>query len=338
MDTEAPIFPWHDKLWLQLLNSFQQHRLSHATLLAGTQGMGKLHFAQRLAHLVLCKNPDVHGKACGVCKSCLLLAAQTHPDLHIVQPETGKKIIRIDDIRALLPKVALTPKYHRSHVVIVYLAEQMNDNAANSLLKLLEEPPPHTLLILISHQTAQLLPTLRSRCQHMDFSQPPVAVCQAWLQTQLQAQNKQLDMPVNCLLTLSANAPLSALLLLDKLPQRDAVFLALMALKQEKQDPINTAIHWLETAPDDSILWLTDWLMDMIRWRSGGFTASSQAQWHNQDKVDALQELADSYALSDLFQLLDLHLQNYQQLKYSNVRPQGLMQELALAWVGIMPA
>ncbi len=99
MDT---ILPWHDQLWQQMLQRWQQDRLPHALLLCGPQGMGKAIFARRLAETLLCDQPRAQGQACGICKPCHLLNAATHPDLMQVQPVEVGKQISVDTIRGLI--------------------------------------------------------------------------------------------------------------------------------------------------------------------------------------------------------------------------------------------
>lgn len=154
----------------QLLHNREQGKLGHAWLLYGKPGSGKKQLWQQLAHILLCQAPH-RNAACGQCKSCLLLAAGTHPDYMDLQPEpseSGKtSTLRIDQIRQLAEFAVLTPQYATQRVVIIDPVDQMNLQAANALLKTLEEPTAHTLLLLVCHDLDRLLPTLRSRCQRI---------------------------------------------------------------------------------------------------------------------------------------------------------------------------
>ena len=129
------ILPWHESLWQQILS--RQNNLPHALLLYGAKGMGKSLFAQYLTKTLLCDQKQ----ACGNCKPCKLLIANTHPDLMTIQPADVGKQISVDQIRSTIQFCALTSKYGHYQIVIIDPAEAMNRNASNSLLKLLEEPP-----------------------------------------------------------------------------------------------------------------------------------------------------------------------------------------------------
>ena len=154
---------------LQALLSRRQN-MPHAVLLTGPEGTGKGHFAAIIANSLLCSKPSVDRFACGECQSCQLLAANTHPDFYRITLESnadGKpaKDIKVEQIRQLIQSLAQTSQLGGIKLAIIDPAERMNRNAANSLLKTLEEPTADTLLILLAAQPSRLLPTVRSRCQ-----------------------------------------------------------------------------------------------------------------------------------------------------------------------------
>ncbi len=138
-------------------------RASHAYLFVGAPGSGKLDAAWALAQALLC---DEGG--CGACDGCVRVARRTHPDVHLYEPESATGYL-IAQIRDLLEDVALAPIRARSKVYIVDRAEQLRANAANALLKTLEEPPENTTFILLGTSTDVILPTIVSRCQCVPF-------------------------------------------------------------------------------------------------------------------------------------------------------------------------
>lgn len=156
----ADAYPWQDALWQQLAGRTQH---AHAYLLHGPAGIGKRALAERLMARLLCQQP-AGLDACGQCKSCYLLAAGTHPDNYILEPEEADKAIKVDQVRDLVSFVVQTAQLAGRKVVLVEPTESMNINAANALLKSLEEPSGQTVLLLISHQPSRLLPTVKSRC------------------------------------------------------------------------------------------------------------------------------------------------------------------------------
>lgn len=173
-------YPWQAADWTALATLAAGARLGHAYLLSGSEGLGKFAFAERFAALVLCEQPA--GQApCGNCRGCHLSAAGNHPDLKSLQLEEDKRRIAIEQVRELISFFALKPHYRQHKVALIYPAELMTTQAANALLKILEEPPSGALLLLVSHRPGQLLPTLRSRCQHRPLAAPDWDASAAWL-------------------------------------------------------------------------------------------------------------------------------------------------------------
>src|SRR5687768_12580266 len=137
----ADLLPWHSAHFSHLIALRDQGRLGHAYLLEGPRGLGKRAFALYLARALLCQRPQA-GHPCGTCQSCLLLAAGTYPDLWQVEPEEDKRAIRIEQLRDTVDFMSRTAGPGSRKVIIISPAEAMNVNAANALLKALEEPSP----------------------------------------------------------------------------------------------------------------------------------------------------------------------------------------------------
>jgi len=324
--------PWHKSLWQQILCSWQQNRLPHALLLSGAQGMGKSLFVENLAHILLCEhfhpsNHEIPPQACGVCKSCLLFHSKNHPDLHWVQPAEIGKPIQVDQVRHLIDFSALTPHYNRYRIVIIQPAESMNRNAANSLLKLLEEPPPSTLLMLVSHQHARLLATIRSRCQRLDFSHPDKTIAESWLNTHISEKTD-----VKLLLNLSAQAPLAAQALSETgdMEKRQQLFESLRKIITDRVEPVSTAMQWDKLGAIQVLSWMLSWTMDLIRW-----TLTQQSQFIiNKDYLDTLKTGTKGLNTQHLFTLLDLQYEAYRlMMGGSSVKAQSLLENIAISWL-----
>lgn len=155
-------------------------RLHHAWLLAGPEGVGKATFAYRAARRLLGARPDAGWGVLGSSPEDPVsrqVAARSHPDLLVVQRETedGKprKSIPVDEARALPEFFAKSPAAAPYRVAIIDAADDMNLNAANAVLKTLEEPPPRGILLLVTHAPGGLLATIRSRCRRLRFETPP---------------------------------------------------------------------------------------------------------------------------------------------------------------------
>ena len=142
----------------------------HAILFSGVEGIGKRTIAEICAAALICENPR-DGEPCGTCDSCKLMAANSHPDFYVVEPEDTKttRNIKISQIRDLQKSISLKPNMADRRVVIVDGAEFMNKPAANCILKSLEEPPGQTIFILVTANRSGLLLTIRSRCVTINF-------------------------------------------------------------------------------------------------------------------------------------------------------------------------
>ncbi|MEH6589646.1 MAG: DNA polymerase III subunit delta' [Halioglobus sp.] len=190
--TSVPL-PWQSETWQRLYEQFEQQRLPHALLLTGVQHTGKSRLAMALARLLLCETP-VAGHNCGQCHPCELSQAGSHGDFKWLEPEGKSRAIKVDQIREIVEFSGKTAGFGVRKVVVLAPAEAMNPNAANALLKSLEEPPANTYIILVCHRPQALPATVRSRCQRFPLPSPPETQSVEWL-TQLtgdQASSEQL--------------------------------------------------------------------------------------------------------------------------------------------------
>lgn len=158
------------------LDALERGRLHHAWLLTGAEGRGKATFAYRAARRLLGAAPDPSRGPLGARPddaASRLVTAQAHPDLMVLERavEGGKvkKSISVDQARDLPEFFAKSPSVARWRVAIVDAADDLNPNAANALLKILEEPPERGVVFLIAHAPGRLLPTIRSRCRRLNF-------------------------------------------------------------------------------------------------------------------------------------------------------------------------
>lgn len=251
-ETEArPLYPfhpfvWQHEIWQRLTSLADSARLPHALLLSGHNGIGKQRLALAFAARLLCQVPTAQG-ACGACKSCQLLSYGTHPDFVWLQPETDAKtektakFIKVDQIRELVGFAEKSAQLGGYRVVLIEPAHLLNVQAANALLKTLEEPGRDTLIMLLSAQPLSLSATIRSRCQQITLATPLVADALAWLAPQVRDE----DM-ARLLLSLSDGAPLAALELRDALwfGERERLLKDLLALRERRQSALSVAQRW----------------------------------------------------------------------------------------------
>jgi DNA polymerase-3 subunit delta' len=323
--TESGYLPWHDEQWRFLQQALLQGRLSHALLLSGPPGLGKRVFTLAFAQSLLCTDRDGEGLPCGICRQCELTLSGNHPDFRWLSPDPESKSgeITVDAVRVLTASVSLTAHGGSNKIIAIQPAHRMNNAAANSLLKTLEEPTPGTLILLLTDQPGRLLPTIRSRCQKVNFPPPARETAIAWLSDKVSHGDPQL------LLNLANGAPLKALALDDSdlLNARKEMLTGFMQLLGGRRDPVGLARGW---GGFDRVLlleWLAGWVIDLIRLSQGG----GMGQLFNRDHAQALQKTADKLNSKALHDYL---LQVYDARRHveSNLNPQLALEKLLVSW------
>jgi DNA polymerase-3 subunit delta' len=274
-----------------------------------------------------------------------LYLAGNNPDFFQILPEeSGDKPIKVDQVRELNRVMTLKSHGGGYKIAIISPAEQMNVAAANSLLKTLEEPPPQTLLILISHTPGLLLPTIRSRCQNLHFETPPSDVALTWLSAQLSPVAHSVLPPatlmrpcmspanVSELLDVAHGAPLTALALAasDALKHRLALLADLERLLQRQADPVAAAAAWSQQPVAEILSHLLSWAGDMIRLRH----AAEPPYLANPDLAPRLNRLAAQFDLKSLYRLLD-QMQGALLLSSRPLNPQLLLEDVLISWLNI---
>lgn len=192
------LLPWFETIARSFLK--QKAHLAHAWLFTGARGIGKFELGRFIGASLLCEQPNELGFACGQCRACNWVANNAHPDLKCIYPaalhehlfpgqepadkDEKSQEIRIEQLRALDDWFYSSTHRAGFRVVIFYPAHQINGITANALLKILEEPMPQTVFLLITAQLPLMLPTIRSRCQLMRLESPTNEMALDWLKAQ----------------------------------------------------------------------------------------------------------------------------------------------------------
>lgn len=161
---------WFAAAMAEVNTAFAAQRLAHGLLIHEDPGAGGLELARWIAQRVNCTSAG--HEPCGECQSCRWIEADQHPDVTLLSPEEDSEYIKIEPVRALAADLALTAHGRGYKVAILSPADALYPNAANSLLKTLEEPPQRTVLMLVTSRPARLLPTIRSRCSRLRLTGP----------------------------------------------------------------------------------------------------------------------------------------------------------------------
>jgi DNA polymerase-3 subunit delta' len=248
-------------LWLEPLadawrGAADRGRPAHAVLLAGPAGVGKRAAAAWIAAERLgipqAKLPTWGGDAGDAAEpeGTNFRRLPDHADLRWLRPLEGKQTIHIDQVRELVDDLSLTSYEGGAKVAIIEPANAMTANAANSLLKTLEEPPGDTLLILVADRVAGLPATILSRCQRLNVSVPPTEVSLAWL-------NRLHPSPDwAAALRMAGGAPVGAITARERLQVTDAMGRDFSQVAERRLSPIEVASRWCQLEPDFVLEWI----------------------------------------------------------------------------------
>ncbi len=325
------IYPWQQRQWQKITQLLKTERLPHAMLLYGNPGLGKADFAVTLANAVLCQQPASDHQACGLCKACQLLAANTHPDLHYLQPTapaTSKsknpvRSIRIDDIRVLCEKLNQTSLYGGFRVAIIEQVELLTLSAANSLLKTLEEPGENVLIVLVTARTHRLPVTIRSRCQLMRFTMPDESQSLHWLKDR---QPGYSDSQLQQSLKYAFGSPLTAVDYLQEAEHQEVLSEAMIASVSGKNS-LDSAVKLAKFAKVRTLEGMMSWVSDVSKLQSCG----AETEITNEQYRTSLQALAKKVNQQRLYRFYDQL--NFNLLHSSiAVNEQLLWESLLLSW------
>jgi DNA polymerase-3 subunit delta' len=331
----------------------QRGRAAHAYVLVGPDGVGKRYVARGIAQSLFCERiPDAQLDACGECPACKQVRAGTHPDLLTVACPEGKRELPIELIagstenrgrEGLCRDLALRPMSATRRIALIDDADTMNEESANALLKTLEEPPPGSILFLISPSLDALLPTIRSRCQPLHFAALSERdVAELLVELGLEAD----PAAARLVAALSEGSLATARQLLD--PElrklRDALYEHFAAAEFRSLETAAALVALIEELGSDSAshrrhaAWLlrfaVSWCREGLRQLAAGDVADAGVQTLVARCGDPL-EAADRLAAAlDRCVLADLHLQ---QIMPVPLCLEGLCDDLARIQRGALP-
>lgn len=311
------MLPWHDGARHRIEAAVAGNRLPHAVLLHGPAGVGKERFAAALAAALFCKARGAHLVACGECAECVLSRAGSHPDLHWLRRLEDKKSISVDQVRETCERLAMTSMRGGMRIAIVVSAQIMTTAAQNALLKTLEEPAAHTLLVLVTPRPSRLLPTLRSRCQRVEIARPEPAGALEWLAGELGSPAEP------GLLETAGGAPLRAIELAPHYGSLDGQMSGLLAaVVVGSAESTGVAAEMMGEGLPVRLDWLEAWLGQAIRARTLPIGTQLTIRGGGE-----LQRAAAEVNISTAFRMVD-RLREVRRLLEGSAAPQLLVEAL----------
>jgi DNA polymerase-3 subunit delta' len=245
--------PWLDADWQVHARRLAEGRVPHALLAAAPAGLGKRLLVDAVVASLMCVDRREDGHACGRCCGCAWRVAGTHPDLLRIGIEEDATQVTVGQVRALGERLALAPQPGGRQVAVIDPADEMNPNAANALLKTLEEPSPDSVLVLVADRASRLLPTILSRCQRFAVPMPSRAAALSWL------AGRGVDPgAASAMLAIARGNPGEA----ERFAQPEAAALARATLKdfvgvvEGRRGLVEVASEWAKDRPDARLDWL----------------------------------------------------------------------------------
>lgn len=281
-------------------NQLNNQRLSHAYLFLGPEGVGQKELAKTLAKTYFCENMDQD--SCEECTQCIKVRHSNHPDFDLLEAEENKNQIGIDLIRDLQKRIAYRPYEAEHRFFIISGADQMTEQAANSLLKTLEEPPAYATLILIAEDESKVLPTILSRCQQVRFEYLSDDILMRYFkQKGIKKEN------IKLMLRLAKGSLVQAEKIIDNreiFKKRNNVFQFLIDLPDKSRVEVFREVDkWKEWYEEGLPLFdlLIDWYRDIIIVED-----VKNRQINNNDYLNSIKSLREKYPKVELIKELDL--------------------------------
>lgn len=338
------ILPWHAADWDRITDSSRNKH--HGLLVTAQPGTGLREFAVELSRFWLCDNPNLlESDYCGNCQSCRLFEAGTHPDFNAVISEyeavNGRiellssfsdrfldskdrakkakpsRVIAVDQIRKLISTFSNHSHISESRVCLVMPADRLNTNAANALLKLLEEPPSNSIFILATAEPGRLPKTILSRCVMCALTNPTASESLEWLQAELPTS------AVESALELSGYQPINARTMIEsgELEERQNYLGGLIRTLENKVYPLDLAQKAAKMEFDSILVWFQQFIRDLVNWKSTG----SAPFWISTSSLNE-----SSISLDRLYLLYD-RITHYRRISRGSVNEQLAMEDLLIS-------
>jgi DNA polymerase-3 subunit delta' len=317
----------HEKPIEFLKRAIRQDKVSHSFLFLGNDGIGKKWVALQFAKALNClERVSEDGDGCDQCLSCKKIEHRLHPDVLLLEPEG--QTLKVDQVRQMQRDLAYRPYEGRRRVCILAAADRMAPNMSNTLLKTLEEPPLHTVIVLLANNPRFILPTILSRCQMIRFHPLPFPLVSNWL-----IEQKGFNGEEACLLaSLSEGSPGKALEIreeIERIPRQEL----LMSLVGLKSLPFEKKESWAESLSSnrENLILLLEVAKTLLRDLVMMKTLKNKSKLIHSDLAQEIESLATEWHLPSLLNRMEVLHQTTLAIR-SNANMPLALEAMMLSW------
>ncbi len=310
-----------------LQRAIRNEKVANSYFFWGTEGIGKKHVALQFAKALNCLETEAdQGDACDHCTSCKKIDHGLHPDVSLIEPE-GQNI-RVDQIRQLQRQLAYRPYEGKRRVCILTAADRMAPHIPNTLLKTLEEPPLHTVIILLANNSRFILPTILSRCQPIRFHALPIPLVSKWL-----TEGSGLDQrEAHLLASLSEGSPGKALEIQEEIREipREEILKEWVGLKALSFERIGS---WVGSLPPqrENLLLILEVAKTLLRDLVMVKTLKRRTNLIHSDLVPVIEAMATNWSLFSLLKRMETLHQTIVEIR-ANANTSLALEAMMLSW------
>jgi len=317
----------HSKPIEFLKRAIKKDMLAHSYLFWGNEGIGKKWVALQFAKTLNClQGGPEQGDACDQCISCKKINDGLHPDVIVLEPEN--QTLKVDQVRQMQRDLAYRPYEGRRRVCILAASDRMAPNMSNVLLKTLEEPPLHTVIILLANNTRLLLPTILSRCQPIHFNPLPIPLVSKWLMKQRGLDEGE----AHLLASLSEGSPGKAIEIQEEIRQipREELLKEWVGLKTL---PFEKMESWIESLPlhRENLLLIIEVAKTLLRDLVMVKTLKEGSKLIHSDLLKEMEMMVKAWSLSSLLNRIEALHQTMLAIR-SNANMPLALEAMMLSW------
>lgn len=316
----------HERPIQLLQRAMAQDKVVHSYLFSGNEGIGKSLVALQFAKALNCLEGDHQVDGCDRCSSCKKIDHHLHPDVSLIEPEG--QTLKVERVREILSALAYRPYEGRRRVIILSAADRMAPHMSNTLLKTLEEPPLHTVIILLANTPRWILPTILSRCQSIRFNPLPWVLVSDWLKRERGLGEDE----ARLLASLSEGSPGKALEIKEEIsgiPREELLrgWIGSKSLTLEEKEV------WVESLPQqrENLHLILEMAKTLLRDLIVLKTTAEGSKLIHSDLSEQMESIAQSWDLSPLLKRMDA-LHRASQAVRMNANTRLALEAMMLSW------